>query len=97
MIGETVFYWLMFWAACGFVGSIITENRIGKTGIGFILGALFGPIGLLICLFVGSDEDKQKQKVAIRQRKKCPMCAELVQPQALICKHCGHRFDEVAA
>jgi hypothetical protein len=27
-----------------------------------------------------------------RLRKKCPECAELVQPDARVCKHCGFRF-----
>ena len=30
-------------------------------------------------------------------RKKCPDCAESVQPDALVCKHCGYRFQPVAA
>lgn len=26
-------------------------------------------------------------------KKRCPQCAETVQPDARVCKHCGHRFD----
>ena len=28
-----------------------------------------------------------------KQMKKCPMCAELVKPEAKICKHCHYKFE----
>lgn len=88
--------WMIIWVGCAFIGSSITSRRTGNIASGFWIGFLLGPIGLLICLFIGSDDAKKGNLLATGQRKKCPMCAELVQPEALICKHCGHRFQEVA-
>lgn len=91
----------MLWAIllffCGGMGGIITSNRTGNGSTGFWLGLLLGPLGVLISFFVGSEKAKQGNLLATGQRKKCPMCAELVQPEALICKHCGHKFQETAA
>jgi len=41
---------------------------------------LFGPIGWLIAALNSG------------KLRKCPFCAELVKPEAVVCKHCGHKL-----
>lgn len=68
---------------------------LGSLGVSFLAGSFnrskslwfffslfLSPIvGLILLLIFGSDG------------KKCPKCAEVVKPDALICKHCSHAFD----
>jgi len=68
----------------GLVGWVIGERK-GRPEAGFLFGALLGPIGWLI-VAVGPDV---KAAEATTRLKKCPFCAELVQPEAKVCKHCG--------
>ena len=54
--------------------------------------------GLWVILFVDGflSASNYNEKLFERVRammKKCPMCAESVQPDALVCKHCGHSFS----
>ena len=85
---------IVIWIVCGFVAAWIGNTRTGSGTAGFWLGLLLGPFGILIACFLGDEDDKARKLVADGQRKRCPMCAEVVQPQALICKHCGHEFSE---
>jgi hypothetical protein len=76
---------LSFWV---FISSIVGKligDRKGRGGAGLLFGALLGPIGWLIIL-LGPDL-KAEQEAA--QLRKCPFCAELVQREAKVCKHCG--------
>lgn len=84
----------LLWLICGAISAGISDDRTGDKWTGFWLGFLLGPLGVLGCyLFVG----KGTTMTPATKLKKCPMCAELVQPEALICKHCGHRFEEAVA
>lgn len=56
-------------------------------GIGGALIALGG--ALLAGWGVGGHSAED-----VRRTKKCPDCAETVQADARVCKHCGFRFDE---
>jgi cation transport ATPase len=38
--------------------------------------------------------DSTDQLRIITDTKKCPMCAEFIKEDALVCKHCGHHFSE---
>lgn len=41
--------------------------------------------------FIGSHTDSQ-----VGSLKKCPFCAELIQPDALLCKHCGKNLPPLS-
>ena len=84
---------ILFWILCGVVAAVIASNKGGSGGMGFLVGALLGPLGIIISLFMGSEAGKAERLVADGEMKKCPRCAEAVLPAALVCKHCGHEFS----
>jgi tRNA(Ile2) C34 agmatinyltransferase TiaS len=50
-----------------------------------MLGALLGPIALILVLLIPS---------AKADTKVCPDCAESVKEAAVKCRFCGYRFDQ---
>lgn len=86
---------IIFWIICGVVAAAIAANKGGNGGLGFLVGALLGPLGIIIALFMGSEAGKVERQVADGHMKKCPRCAEAVLPDAKVCKHCGHEFEEI--
>jgi hypothetical protein len=60
---------------CGLVGALCGKSK-GQPGIGFILGALLGPIGWILSLLSGDV------------RPKCEACRQVVDPKATVCPHC---------
>lgn len=74
----------------GLVGWGIGERK-GRAGAGFVFGALLGPIGWVVVL-LGPDLKVEQESTRLR---KCPYCAELVQPDAKLCKHCGQDIEDV--
>lgn len=61
--------------AFGLFGRMIGRNKSADR-LGFWLGALLGPVGLILAA------------VAIDGRKKCPVCRERVNESAEKCGHC---------
>jgi len=66
---------LIFWVLCGIVSSAIGASK-GSPGVGFALGFLFGPFGIILVLFIKGD------------RRQCPYCHEYIDPTALKCPKC---------
>lgn len=74
--GAYIFFWLLVGAA---VGGVIggTRNNVGS---GIVWGALLGPIGWILVLFMDA-------------RAKCPECRGPIPDGAIRCQHCGAEFE----
>lgn len=74
---------VLFWVCCGLIASIVGAKK-GEGVIGFIVGFVFGPIGLLLVI-------ASKGKDGWR----CRFCKEGVHKDATVCKHCGSSLAAV--
>ncbi|NPV67108.1 MAG: zinc ribbon domain-containing protein [Anaerolineae bacterium] len=82
----TIIIWLLF----GLIAGYINHNKGNPFAMGCLLGVLLGPIGLLIALISGRNEEElERRGVVVGQTRHCPYCAELVKAEAKVCKHCG--------
>lgn len=86
LIGVVTYVWFWIWAIIA-IGNIAQEKGYSKTG--FVVFAIFLPIiALIVALVLQPSQAKENATVAA-QMVKCPACAELIQPDAQKCKHCG--------
>lgn len=83
---------VVLWIICGGVAAFVASARGGNGGLGFVAGVLLGPLGIVLAFFMGSEAGRVASQVSSGQAKRCPMCAEAVLVDAVICKHCGHDF-----
>ena len=77
---------LLVWIVFGLIGIYIGQKKNFSLPVAFVAGILMGPLSFLMLFAKGG----------VAQRKKCPMCCEIVQTEALVCKHCGHDFRKQA-
>ena len=83
--------WIILSILCGFLAS---SN--GRSGVGyFFLSLLLSPlIGFIAVLIAGEDkEELENTKIASRESKKCPDCAESIKFEAKVCRYCGKEQD----
>ena len=86
----TLTTWIITWLICGIICAIIASNKGHGFGLWFLIGALFGPLAILVAIAKSNASEKiEAKELANGNSIKCPSCAETVKSAALICKHCG--------
>src|ERR1035441_3752357 len=66
---------IVVWIFCGIGAAFVAQSRGASAGLLFVLGVLFGPLGLAFAFASGTD-------------RKCPHCHERVHPEATRCPKC---------
>lgn len=72
---------MLFWMLLGGAIGAAAAQKKGFSVVGGVVGgAVLGPLAVLMFAVSGV--------VSSKERRKCPFCAEWVQPEATVCKHC---------
>lgn len=88
-MGFLVFCWLVMGVICAVVALAKGRSAIGW----FLLGCLFGPLALLFAAAMSATPRRPSAQPA-HTLKTCPYCAEQVQRQAVVCRHCGKSIGD---
>lgn len=90
---------IVYLAFCAAVAQA-AQNKGRSWWAYFFLSVLFSPLVMGIIVACISTDVYHMQRVAYEAQikagaqplKKCPDCAEMVQPDARKCRHCGYEF-----
>lgn len=68
---------------CGGISAAVASSRGASAGLWFVLGFLFGPLGLLLSFLSGSGRNCPFCRKAVhREATKCPYCQSVVPPHS---------------
>lgn len=75
---------------CAALAGTIAGMRGASVALGVIVGLLLGPIGVLIACVLPR---RRVETVATgAPMKRCPFCAEAIQPAARVCRYCNREL-----
>lgn len=93
-------YWIIpiviYSIVCSVITSAVAESR-GRDSTGWsYIGFLLGVFGLILVLALPKDT-VMMEKISISSgcMRKCPHCAELVKPEATICRYCNRELPPI--
>lgn len=87
---------LSIWIIFGLIAAAIYRSKGRSMLLAFVAGLLLGPFAILLALVSGKSvkglsrqqEKEEAQLLKAGKLKKCPQCAELIRPDATVCKFC---------
>ena len=74
---------------CGMIAAAIYHDKGGEALTGFMAGLILGIFGIILVALPKADQKElDRRAVEWGQKRLCPFCKELIQPDAIVCPHC---------
>ena len=90
---NTFFCLIVMWSFFGVTSAVIADTRGSGAGVGFLLGVLLGPIGLVVAAVLPVNPAALTERNIKEGRlRRCMRCREAIQHDALQCPHCGQAY-----
>lgn len=80
--------YIILWLLCGLVAGAIYHNKGRPYVTAFLVGLIFGPIGIVLAAITPADAAGQERRALAAGQQKCPHCASLVPAEATVCRYC---------
>lgn len=98
-----IIFSIVIWCILGYVGGWLFAQKGYPPKIGIVIGVVFGPCMLAICLLLpktreGVLQEQLEREIDLEnvhqnQTKRCPECDRELGFSARICPRCGFRFE----
>lgn len=86
---------ILAWLVSAIAVPILARRKGRDFGRWLVVGILLGPLAFILLLVMGSQQEVLDERaVRYGEGKKCPECAEIVKPDALVCRYCGQKFSQ---
>jgi len=86
----------ILWCVIGAVVGYAIGAPRGRASEGIGLGLILGVIGwVIVALLPPADSATSPTAHVHEARRPCPYCAELIQPDAVVCRFCGSQVEPV--
>lgn len=76
--------YLLIWIGCGVICGFLAQSKHRSITGWVILGIIFGVFAVIVLLILPNANPATSGNL-----RKCPFCAEFVQWEAIVCRHCG--------
>jgi hypothetical protein len=80
---------LGIWGGFALIPAAIARGK-GRNGLEWwVYGFFIWPVALIHALLLSATEEARTQELKNQGHRKCPFCAEMVKPDATVCRYCN--------